>query len=430
MRELDWREPDFDARLGQLLAGCDELDAELTLAVQSILREVRMRGDAALVEYTNKFDQRNVTAADLEVPRPRLKEAAASLAQDLRAALEQAAARIRDFHLRQNAGSWAYDDGTGVRLGQRVTALDRIGVYVPGGRAAYPSSVLMNAVPARVAGVGEIIMTAPAPRGELHPAVLAAAHIAGVDRVFSVGGAQAIAAMAWGTATIPAVDKIVGPGNRYVTAAKRLVFGSVGIDMVAGPSEVVVVYDGSSDPAWVAMDLFAQAEHDEDARAILICTGTEHAARVRAEMERLLPDLERRDIIRAALERNGASIIVADRLAAAAAVNRIAPEHLELAVAEPEQLLGLVRHAGAVFLGCHAAEVLGDYCAGPNHVLPTARSARFSSALGVQDFQKRTSVTQCTAAAAAQLGRIASVLARAEGLTAHARAAEYRAERH
>lgn len=426
VREVDWRAPDFEARIGQLLAGCEEPDTELTQIVQSILHDVRTRGDDALVEYTNRLDQRSVTARDLEVPRAQLAQAAAHLAPDVRAALELAATRIRDFHLRQKSGSWSYVDALGVRLGQQVSALDRVGIYVPGGRAAYPSSVLMNAIPARVAGVGEIIMVVPAPRGELNPAVLAAAHIANVDRVFSVGGAQAVAALAYGTATVPAVDKIVGPGNRYVAAAKRLVFGVVGIDMIAGPSEVVIVCDGSADPVWVAMDLFAQAEHDEDARAILISTDAEYAARVRAEMERLLPGMERHQIIRQSLQRNGAIVLVADRLAAAGIVNRIAPEHLQLAVSAPEELLGLIRHAGAVFLGCHAAEVLGDYCAGPNHVLPTGRSARFSSPLGVYDFQKRTSLTQCSPEAGARLGQVASVLARAEGLTAHAQAAEYR----
>jgi len=426
IRQLDWREPDFEARIGQLLAGCAMLDAELTQVVQSILQDVRARGDDALVELTNRFDQRAITAKDLEVPAAQLAQAARQLAPELRGALEQAATRIRDFHLRQKAGSWSYVDSLGVRLGQQVTALDRAGIYVPGGRASYPSSVLMNAIPARVAGVGEIIMTVPAPQGELNPVVLAAAHIAGVDRVFTVGGAQAIAALAYGTATIPAVDKIVGPGNRYVAAAKRLVFGVVGIDMIAGPSEVVIICDGSADPAWVAMDLFAQAEHDEDARAILICTDAEYAARVRAEMEHLLPELERKEIIRTALSRNGAIVLVADRTDAVRIVNRIAPEHLELAVSAPEELLGLIRHAGAVFLGCHGAEVLGDYCAGPNHVLPTGRTARFSSPLGVYDFQKRSSLVQCSPETGALLGRVASVLARAEGLTAHARAAEYR----
>ncbi len=426
IRQLDWREPDFEARIGQLLAGCATLDTELTRQVQSILDDVRTRGDDALVELTNRFDERMVTARDLEVPAAQLEQAVTQLAPGLREALEQAAARIRDFHLRQKTGSWSYVDALGVRLGQQVTALDRVGIYVPGGRACYPSSVLMNAIPARVAGVGEILMTVPAPRGELNPVVLAAAYLAGVDRVFTVGGAQAVAALAYGTATIPAVDKIVGPGNRYVAVAKRLVFGVVGIDMIAGPSEVVIVCDGSADPAWVAMDLFAQAEHDEDARAILISTDAEYATRVRAEMERLLPGLERREIIRTALRRNGAVVLVADRTDAARIVNRIAPEHLELAVSAPEDLLGLIRHAGAVFLGCHGAEVLGDYCAGPNHVLPTGRSARFSSALGVYDFQKRTSLVQCSPEAGAALGRVASRLARAEGLTAHAQAAEYR----
>jgi histidinol dehydrogenase len=426
LRELDWRAGDFDARVGELLAGCGELDPEFTTQVLGILRDVRSRGDAAVVELTNRFDARAITAADLEVPRAEPARAAAALSAELRAALEEAAARIRAYHVHQTAGSWSFVDALGVRLGQQVTALDRVGIYVPGGRAAYPSSVLMNAIPARVAGVGEIVMTVPAPRGELNPVVLAAAHIAGVDRVFTVGGAQAVAALAFGTETIPQVDKIVGPGNRWVAAAKRLVFGVVGIDMVAGPSEVVVVSDGSADPAWVAMDLLAQAEHDEDARAILVCTDAALARRVREEIGRLLPQMERRDIIRGALERNGAVVLVPDLAAAARIVNRIAPEHLELAVAHPEELLGAIRHAGAVFLGCHAAEVLGDYCAGPNHVLPTGRTARFSSPLGVPDFQKRTSLTQCPPEAAAALGRIASVLARAEGLTAHARAAEMR----
>lgn len=428
LREHRWDAPDFGAGVESLLAGCGDLDAELTQQVLDILRAVRVRGDAALVELTNRFDQRTVTAAQLEVPCAEPGRAAAGLQPELRAALEQAAARIRDFHLRQRGADWAYVDALGVHLGQQVTALDRVGLYVPGGRAAYPSSVLMNAIPARVAGVGEIIMVVPAPRGELNPAVLAAAHIAGVDRVFTVGGAQAVAALAYGTQTIPAVDKIVGPGNRWVAAAKRLVFGVVGIDMIAGPSEVVVVSDGSSDPAWVAMDLFAQAEHDEDARAILVCTEPEFARRVRAAMERLLPQMERAPIIRAALERNGAVVLVPDLDAAVRVVNRIAPEHLELAVRAPEALLPKIRHAGAIFLGCHAAEVLGDYCAGPNHVLPTGRTARFSSPLGVQDFQKRSSVMQCSPEAGAALGRIASVLARAEGLTAHARAAEYRCD--
>ena len=428
MRQLDWRAADFDAGIDQLLSGCEALDAELTRTVQSILSDVRSRGDSALVELTNRFDQRTVTAGELEVAPERLAQSLAQLAPELRAALEQAALRIRDFHLRQKTGSWSYVDALGVRLGQQVTALDRVGIYVPGGRAAYPSSVLMNAIPAQVAGVGEIIMVVPAPRGELNPVVLAAAHIAGVDRVFSVGGAQAVAALAYGTATIPAVDKIVGPGNRYVAAAKRLVFGVVGIDMIAGPSEVVIVCDGSADPDWVAMDLFAQAEHDEAARAILICLDAGYADRVRAAMDRMLPEMERREIIRASLEQNGALVLVQNLPAAARIVNRIAPEHLQLALSAPEELLGQIRHAGAVFLGGHAAEVLGDYCAGPNHVLPTGRSARFSSPLGVYDFQKRTSLIQCGEEAGAYLGRIASVLARAEGLTAHARAAEYRSK--
>ena len=324
------------------------------------------------------------------------------------------------------AESWSYRDEEGVILGQQVRPLDRVGVYVPGGKAAYPSSVLMNVIPARVAGVGEVIMTVPAPDGELDDTVLAAARIAGVDRVFTVGGAQAVAALAWGTESVPAVDKIVGPGNKYVATAKRLVFGIVGIDMVAGPSEVLIISDGGSDPDWVAMDLFAQAEHDEDARAILVCSDTGFISAVEASIERLLPEMERADIIRTALENEGALIKVKDLDEAVEVANLIAPEHLELAVADPDSLLPGIRHAGAIFVGVWAAEAMGDYCAGPNHVLPTARTARFSSALGVYDFQKFSSLIRCDRASAAGLAQAASVLARCEGLTAHARSAEYR----
>jgi len=426
IKSLASSEADFDQSLNVLLADIAESDPEVERRVGAIIAEVRARGDAALVEFTNRLDRRRVRAGDLEIDRGRIQAAARQLSTDLRAGLETAARRIQDFHARQKADSWTFEDETGVLLGQKITALDRAGVYVPGGRAAYPSTVLMNVIPARVAGVREIIMAVPAPDDELNPAVLAAAHIADVDRIFTIGGAQAIAALAFGTETVPAVDKIVGPGNRFVAAAKRQVFGRVGIDMIAGPSEVVIVSDGTTDPDWIAMDLFAQAEHDEEARAMLICPDSPFLDRVRLSILQLLPGMEREKIIRASLERHGALIRVADLGEAAALVNRIAPEHLELAVAEPLELLGQIRHAGAIFLGCHSAEVLGDYCAGPNHVLPTGRSARFSSPLGVYDFQKRSSLTRCSAEAGATLAKTASVLARAEGLTAHARAAEYR----
>jgi len=418
--------PGFEQRIGALLASASEPDAATEAEVAAILRAVRERGDAALVEYTQRFDGGAPDAASLEVPAARIAGAARDIDPGLLAAMNAAAGRIRAFHERQVQQSWSFDDGAGCELGQRITPLDRVGVYVPGGKAAYPSTVLMNVIPARIAGVGEIVMTVPAPNGELNPAVLAAASLAGVNRVFRVGGAQAIAALAFGTETIPAVDKIVGPGNRWVAAAKRRVFGTVGIDMVAGPSEVVVISDGSADPEWAAADLFAQAEHDEDARAILITTDERWLERVRAAMEALLPRMQRASIIRAALERNGAFILVRDLAEAAAVANRIAPEHLGLAVADPRALLPSIRHAGAIFLGHHASEVLGDYCAGPNHVLPTGRAARFSSPLGVYDFQKRSSTVNCGAAAGARLAETAAVMAAAEGLTAHAEAASLR----
>lgn len=426
IRLIDSRSSGFAAELLRLLGATEVADPELVQRVGTILADVRTRGDAALLEYTNRFDRRNAGLHELEIPSGRFAAAVDSIDPSLRAALEEAARRIRRFHERQRAESWFHEDEDGIMLGQQVTPLDRVGVYVPGGRAAYPSTVLMNVIPAQVAGVREIIMVVPAPDGELNAAVLAAARLAGVHRAFSVGGAQAIAALAYGTKTIPAVDKIVGPGNRYVAAAKRMVFGVVGIDMIAGPSEVVVVSDGSTPVDWIALDLFAQAEHDEDARAILLCTDADFARSVQGSMERLLPELERADTIRASLSRNGAIVLVRDLEEAVAIVNQIAPEHLELAVAQPRALLERIRHAGAIFLGCHAAEVLGDYCAGPNHVLPTGRTARFSSPLGVYDFQKRSSVMMCTPDAAARLAATASVLARAEGLTAHARAAECR----
>lgn len=427
LKWLDSADPDFRTHLDNLLIGNRQLDAELTATVGAILDAVRTRGDAAVLEYTRRFDNREVRAAEeLQVASGQLEEAAEAIPAELRQALEQAAERIRRYHERQRQESWTYKDADGVVLGQQVTPLDRVGVYVPGGKAAYPSSVLMNVIPARVAGVRDVIMVVPAPGGELNTAVLAAARIAGVDRVFSIGGAQAVGALAFGTETVPAVDKIVGPGNKYVAAAKRLVFGIVGIDMVAGPSEVVIVSDGSGRPDWAAMDLFAQAEHDEDARAMLIATDDSFLSAVADSINHLLPDMERADIIRAALENQGALIRVRDLNEAAEVVNRIAPEHLELAVENAEAMLPSIRHAGAIFLGGWAAEAMGDYCAGPNHVLPTARTARFSSPLGVYDFQKRSSLIKTGPETAAGLARTASIMARSEGLTAHARSAEYR----
>ncbi|MGE3298045.1 MAG: histidinol dehydrogenase [Porticoccaceae bacterium] len=424
---LDTRASAFEARFAALRAAQTTVDRSLEQTVAEILARVREIGDPALVEYTNRFDRRQLAgAAELEIPHAELGAALGTLPAHQRAALAAAAERVREFHLRQKQESWEYRDAHGNRLGQRVTALDRVGIYVPGGKASYPSSVLMNAIPARVAGVGEILMAVPAPGGTLNPMVLAAAALAGVDRVFTIGGAQAIAALAFGTATVPAVDKIVGPGNAYVAAAKRQVFGQVGLDMVAGPSEVLVICDGSADPDWIAMDLFSQAEHDEQAQAILLTPDADFRARVEASIARLLPTLERRDIVAAALAARGALILVRDLDEALALANRIAPEHLELAVADPERWLAGVRHAGAVFLGAHTPEAIGDYCAGPSHVLPTSATARFSSPLGVYDFQKRTSIIQCSPAGAAELAVTASVLARGESLTAHARSAEYR----
>ena len=427
LTRLNGADQGFEEQLTRLLAANAGPDPALSATVAEILRAVQERGGAALLEYTNQFDRRAASLDDLAVPDAALRQALAKLPTALRAALEQAAERIRTYHQRQQAQSEQWRDADGSTLGQRVTALERVGVYVPGGKAAYPSTVLMNAIPAKVAGVAEIVMAMPAVNDELSPVALAAAAIAGVDRVFSIGGAQAVAALAYGAGPVPAVDKIVGPGNRYVAAAKRLVFGTVGIDMIAGPSEVVIVADDSADPNWLALDLFAQAEHDEDARAILVTADPDLLDKVEANMNRQLAGLERTDIIRASLERNGALICVQTLEQACQVANRLAPEHLGLAVRDPRALLAGVRHAGAIFLGHYASEVLGDYCAGPNHVLPTGRSARFSSPLGVYDFQKRSSLLECTAASAAKLARTASTLARAEGLTAHARAAELRA---
>ncbi len=424
LRRLDTRNADFAAALTLLLDRAQEMDAEVEGRVREILQGVRTRGDAALLEYTTRFDRHTPTS--LEITPQRLQQALTNLPAAQRSALSAAAERIRRYHQRQKIDSWSYTEADGTLLGQQVTALDRVGLYVPGGKAAYPSSVLMNAIPAKVAGVAELIMVVPTPDGLMNEMVLAAASIAGVDRVFAVGGAQAVAALAYGTESVPRVDKIVGPGNIYVATAKRMVFGQVDIDMIAGPSEIVVLCDGQTDAEWVAMDLFSQAEHDENAQAILISPDAEFVARVQDVMQRLLPGMERADIIRASLEGRGALIVVRDLDEGVDLVNRIAPEHLELSVAEPQALATRIRHAGAIFMGRYTAEALGDYCAGPNHVLPTAGTARFSSPLGVYDFQKRTSLIQCSAAGASALGQTASVLARGEGLTAHARSAEYR----
>jgi histidinol dehydrogenase len=427
LRRLDSRDPGFDAALARLTAWEDALDGEVAAAVAGIIAEVRRRGDEALLEYTARLDRYPVAAAaDLEVAPARLDAALAAISAPRRAALEAAAERVRSYHEHQRQHSWDYRDALGNRLGQQVTPLERAGIYVPGGKASYPSSVLMNALPAVVAGVGEIVMVVPAPAGELNDMVLAAARIAGVDRVFTLGGAQAVAALAYGTATVPAVDKIVGPGNIYVAAAKRQVFGKVGIDMIAGPSEILVICDGSTDPDWVAMDLFSQAEHDENAQSILLCPDAGYLDAVAASVERLLPQMERAAIIGASLAGRGALVLTRDLAEAVAISNRVAPEHLELSVADPEALLPQVRHAGAIFMGPYTTETLGDYCAGPNHVLPTAGTARFSSPLGVYDFQKRSSLIHCSAEGVQALGRVASVLARSEQLSAHARSAELR----
>ncbi len=417
------------ARLDALTAYEPAQDERVESTVRGIIAEVRARGDAALLEYTNRFDRVGArTMADLEIGRAELERALASLPAGQVDALREAADRVRRFHERQLSASWDYVEGDGTRLGQRVTPLDRAGLYVPGGKAAYPSSVLMNAVPAKVAGVGELLMVCPTPGGERNLLVLAAAALAGVDRVIALGGAQAIAALAFGTESIPKVDKIVGPGNAYVASAKRQVFGAVGIDMIAGPSEILIICDGATPSDWVAMDLFSQAEHGEDSRAILLSPDAGYLAQVQASILRLMPAMERRGIIAAALAGHGALIHTRDLDEACEISNRIAPEHLELSVENPEALLPKLRHAGAIFLGRHTSEALGDYCAGPNHVLPTAGTARFSSPLGVYDFQKRTSIIGASRAGAASLGRIASLLAMGEGLQAHARSAEYRIE--
>ena len=431
---LSTRDADFDARLARLTAFDAAQDETVDATVAEILAAVKSRGDAAVLEYTARFD--GVTAgalADLELPRELLARARDRLPAVQREALEAAALRVRHYHEKQLAQSWQYTEVDGTVLGQKVTPLDRVGLYVPGGKAAYPSSVLMNALPAKVAGVAELVMVVPTPRGEKNELVMAAAAIAGVDRVYTIGGAQAVGALAYGTQTIAQVDKIVGPGNAYVAAAKRRVFGVVGIDMVAGPSEILVICDGAAPIAdyadWIAMDLFSQAEHDEVAQAMLICPDAAFIEAVAASIDRLLPQMPRRAVIAASLKARGALIEVRSLEEACAIANRIAPEHLELAVAEPEKLVERIRHAGAIFMGRYSSEAIGDYCAGPNHVLPTSRSARFSSPLGVYDFQKRSSLIQVSRAGAQTLGKIAATLADGEGLSAHARSAEYRIDK-
>jgi histidinol dehydrogenase len=431
IRRFSSGDADFAHKLDALRAFGGAQDAAIEQAVAAILSDVRERGDPAVLEYTRRFDRLSVLSlAELELPRAALERALDALPEPQRTALEMAAQRIRTYHQHQPLQSWQYEETqgalAGTLLGQKVTPLERVGLYVPGGKAAYPSSVLMNAIPAKVAGVGELIMVVPTPDGERNPLVLAAAALAGVDRVFCIGGAQAIGALAYGTPTIPQVDKIVGPGNAYVAAAKRRVFGTVGIDMVAGPSEILVICDGGTDPDWIAMDLFSQAEHDELAQAILLCPDAAYIERVAGSIEKLLPTMPRQKIIRAALENRGALITVRDLEEACAVVNRIAPEHLELSIAAAERWVDRIHHAGAIFIGPYSSESLGDYCAGPNHVLPTSGSARFSSPLGVYDFQKRSSLIRVSREAAGTLGRIASVLAMGEGLSAHARSAEYR----
>ena len=427
---LSTRDADFDARLARLTAFDAAQDESVDRTVAEILAAVKSRGDAAVLEYTARFDGVSAgSLAELELPRAQLARARDALPPAQREALEQAALRVRTYHEKQLAQSWQYTEADGTVLGQKVSPIDRVGLYVPGGKAAYPSSVLMNALPAKVAGVGELVMVVPTPRGEKNELVMAAAAIAGVDRVYAIGGAQAVGALAYGTQTLAQVDKIVGPGNAYVAAAKRRVFGVVGIDMVAGPSEILVICDGSVDPDWIAMDLFSQAEHDEVAQSILICPDAAYLAAVAASIDKLLPQMSRREVIAASLKGRGALIEVRSLEEACAIANRIAPEHLELAVAAPQQLVERIRHAGAIFMGAYSSEAIGDYCAGPNHVLPTSRSARFSSPLGVYDFQKRSSLIGVSAAGADTLGRLAMVLAEGEGLQAHARSAGYRLPR-
>ena len=427
IKRLCSSDTNFDFAIRKLVAWDDQLDIAVHQTVKTILDDVKTKGDEALLHYTKKFDGLDLSSpSDLEIPQSRLQHALDNLPQDQRHALEVSADRVTQYHKKQVQQSWDFTEDDGTVLGQRVLPIDSAGLYVPGGKASYPSSVLMNAIPAKVAGVKEIIMVVPTPQGEVNELVLAAAAIVGVDKVFTVGGAQAIAALAYGTESVPAVDKIVGPGNIFVATAKREVFGTVGIDMIAGPSEILVICDGKTNPDWIAMDLFSQAEHDENAQPILVTTDSAYLDQVEESINRLLPTMEREDIIRASLVSRAAFILVADLDDAARVSNLIAPEHLELSVDDPEALSKKIRHAGAIFMGRHTAEALGDYCAGPNHVLPTSGTARFSSPLGVYDFQKRSSILYFSEQGASTMGKVAAVLAKGEGLTAHARSAEYR----
>ena len=427
IKRLTTSQTDYQQQMDTLLAWEGVSDDQVNSTVKDILKNIRSRGDEALVEYTNKFDRMNVSSMkDLTFTKEQIEAAYNNVPADQREALEVAAERVRSYHKHQVMESWSYTEADGTLLGQQITALDRVGLYVPGGKATYPSSVLMNAIPAKVAGVEEIVMVVPTPDGVVNDMVLAAAKIAGVDTVFAVGGAQAVAALAYGTKTVPSVDKIVGPGNIYVATAKSMVFGRVGIDMIAGPSEILVVCDGKTDPDWIAMDLFSQAEHDEDAQSILVSWDEDFLDQVQSSIEKLLPTMERKDIISKSLTDRGALILVKDENEAVEVSNFISPEHLELSVEDPQAMSKKIKHAGAIFMGRYTAEALGDYCAGPNHVLPTSRTARFSSPLGVYDFQKRSSLIMCSAEGASELGKTASVLGRGESLTAHARSAEYR----
>lgn len=427
IKRLTTTQDDYQQQMDTLLAWEGVSDDQVNSTVREILKNVRSRGDEALVEYTNKFDRMNVSSMkDLTFSKEQIDAAYNNIPLEQKKALETAAERVRSYHKHQIMESWSYTEDDGTLLGQQITALDRVGLYVPGGKATYPSSVLMNAIPAKVAGVEEIVMVVPTPDGVVSDMVLAAAKIAGVDTVFAVGGAQAVAALAYGTETVPAVDKIVGPGNIYVATAKSMVFGRVGIDMIAGPSEILVICDGKTDPDWIAMDLFSQAEHDEDAQSILVSWDTGFLDQVQASIEKLLPTMERKNIINKSLSDRGALILVKDEKEAIEVSNFISPEHLELSVEEPQMMSKSIKHAGAIFMGRYTAEALGDYCAGPNHVLPTSRTARFSSPLGVYDFQKRSSLIMCSADGASELGKTASILGRGESLTAHARSAEYR----
>ncbi len=430
MKRLNAQDPDFDTKLTNLLSFDESMDVSVEAVVDEILQQVVKQGDAAVINYTNRFDRRDITDfKELVVTEAALDKAFDSISLEQKEALVFAAKRIESYHKHQLQSSWQFEDDTGTVLGQKITPLDKVGIYVPGGKASYPSSVLMNAIPAKVAGVKEIVMVVPAPSSELNPMVLAAAKIAGVTEIYTIGGAQAIAALAFGTVSVPKVDKIVGPGNIYVATAKRKVFGRVGLDMIAGPSEILVICDGKTNPDWIAMDLFSQAEHDENAQSLLISDDAGFLGQVEASIKKLLPEMSRQTVIEKSLSSRGAMILVQNLDQAASISNRIAPEHLELSVENPDELLDKIQHAGAIFMGRYTSEALGDYCAGPNHVLPTSSTARFSSPLGVYDFQKRSSIIYCTPQSASDLGRVASVLATGESLEAHAKSALFRVDR-